>query len=199
MYIWEIIIREIKMKKVVLSLLVGGLSIGGDCFAVSSAFVDANSVNKDRVSYSEVKPESRSQRVGVGIKKTLKRKDVQIAISTAAIIGTGVFAYYRCAPFQGFVSNNASKVSDLQFIQKSKELVKASGNKVVGNVRSLVEVTKKGSGFVKNKVSGSISSLELKARGLDVAKNVKDWDDFVSGKIGSLRKIFSAATVTKTV
>ncbi len=98
------------MKKVILSLVIGGLSIGGDCFAVGLA--DANS-QQNKQTNSLVQVKSGLSKVGVKTKEALKRKDVQIALGTAAVIGSGVAAYYFVPGVSNFVNSNAKTALDV--------------------------------------------------------------------------------------
>lgn len=103
------------MKKVILSLVIGGLSISGDCFAANNSF-DNGSKQDAGVAFREVKSDSAWNKVKSNTKKVLENKKFQVAaIGTAAVIGAAgaaVAAYYYSPSFAGFVNSNAKVIAN---------------------------------------------------------------------------------------
>ena len=103
------------MKKVILSLVIGGLSISGDCFAANNSF-DNGSKQDAGVAFREVKSDSAWNKVKSNTKKVLGNKKVQVAaIGTATVIGAAgaaVAAYYYSPSFAGFVNSNAKVIAN---------------------------------------------------------------------------------------
>ena len=172
------------MKKVVLSLVVVGLGISGSCSAASDGLSTADSEQKSKVSYYQVKVKPALVKAKVNTGKVLKRKDVQIAVGTAAVIGSGVLAYHYVPSFRGFVDGNASKVANSDMGQKLGEFTKRSGKAIDNGLRYLSKKTGEGYSFVSNKVGGvyKIVSYKVASGAKNLASNVKN----VGSKVASL-------------
>ncbi len=78
------------MKKVILSLVIGGLSISGDCLASNDFATASSKQNNQNRCLVEVK--SAMLKAGIDVKEAIQRKNVQVALGTS-VIGIGVAAY----------------------------------------------------------------------------------------------------------
>jgi len=140
-------LKEIKMKKVVLSLVIGGLSISGDCFAARDNLTTKNSSMRN--TRHQVVKTTKSKAVNKTV-EILNNRNVQIALGTAAVIGSGVAAYYFVPGVSNFVNSNAktvinvvknsdqykfvsSKLLDLGKTIKSSDAFKTIANSKVGS------------------------------------------------------------------
>ncbi len=85
---------EVNMRKVVLSLLISGLSISGNCFATDNGFANASSNRENNVGYYQLKVKPVLQKAKVNVLKSWKRTDVKFAIGLTTVCSIGVFAYY---------------------------------------------------------------------------------------------------------
>ncbi len=95
------------MKKVVLSLIVAGLGISGDCFAGTKKALQNGNLQQNN---SLVQVKSVLSKVDVKTKEALKRKDVQVALGATLVLGSGAAAYYFVPSFSNFVNSNAKTV-----------------------------------------------------------------------------------------
>ena len=135
------------MKKVVLSLVIGGLSISGDCFAARDNLTTKNSSMRN--TRHQVVKTTKSKAVNKTV-EILNNRNVQIALGTAAVIGSGVAAYYFVPSVSNFVNSNAktvinvvknsdqykfvsSKLLDLGKTIKSSDAFKTIANSKVGS------------------------------------------------------------------
>ena len=142
-------LEEIRMKKVILSLIVGGLSISGSCFAADNSF-DNGSKQDGSVAFREVKSDSTWGKVKVNAKKVLENKKFQVAaIGTAVVAGTAgaaVAAYYYSPSFAGLVKSNAKVIANYG----------SKASKVVANYRS--NASERIKAFLKIKPDSTVAS-----------------------------------------
>ncbi len=182
------------MKKVILSLVVVGLSVSSSCSAASDELSTAGSKQRNKVSYYQVRVKPALVKAKLKTKKVLKRKDVQIAIGTAAVIGSGVLAYHYVPSFRGFVDGSANRVANSDMGQKLGKFTKRSGKVVDGGLKYLSKKTGEGYSFVSDKVADSYKIVSDKVSGVYKIVSGKAADSYkiVSDKVSGVYKIASS-------
>jgi hypothetical protein len=155
-------LREIKMKKVVLSLIIGGLSISGDCFAVAKNF-DKGSDQRNNAALQQVK--GTWSKVKSNTKKVLGNKKVQVAaIGTAAVVGTAgaaVAAYYYSPSFAGFINSNAKVIAN--YGSNASKIMSSYGSRASESIRNYGSSASKIMSSYRSRASESIRAfLEIK-------------------------------------
>ena len=178
------------MKKVVLSLVIGGLSISGDCFAAGNSF-EEGSKRSSNTSLQQVN--GTWSKVKVNTKKVLGNKKFQVAaVGTAAVIGAAVAAYYYSPSFAGLVNSNAKIITN--YGSNASKVIKSYGSnayaviknygsnasKMIENYRSNAYAVIKN---YKSNVAESIKSfLEIKPASTTWGNMLNSAKSFLGGK-----------------
>ncbi len=104
------------MKKVIMSLVIGGLSVSGSCFAMINSAVDNKNFGQNN-NLCQVKVDSTWSKVRSNAKKVLRSKKVRVALGVAGTAVAFGLGYKYSSSFQGFVDKGSefvgSKLSDL--------------------------------------------------------------------------------------
>ena len=114
------------MKKVILSLVIGGLSISGNCFAAGNSF-EEGSKRSSNTSLQQVN--GTWSKVKVNTKKVLGNKKFQVAA-----IGTAVAAYYYSPSFAGLVNSNAKIITN--YGSNASKVIKSYGSNAYAVIKN---------------------------------------------------------------
>ncbi len=153
-----------------LYLAVVGLSIGGDCFAMTRDTVAEDSAQGVYTNFSEVRtneaeanvkqPAVETNRAEPNVKQSSKKKAMRIALRTA-MIGTGVLSYCFVPGVSEFVNSNAKAA-----LVKGGKAAKAALDYIVPRVFEFVKSSAK---------EASIKGMKVAERGIMAAKAALDY------------------------
>ncbi len=118
------------MKKIVVSLIVGGLCVGGSCFAESLRPFEANREftfgNEQKVAYNQTENALAKRYVAEATESATVKKGVYTAVAaaTGAIIGASIVAYCFVPNASSFVKSSANKAWDgvKKYLRSAKKL-----------------------------------------------------------------------------